>query len=65
MIFPAKRYKYLNPIKIQSSELNFEPDKELKFKVVYDPNVIQGGFTETNTENVLRVIVTFLPPSEF
>jgi len=57
---PVERPK----VKLQSSELNFKPDKELKFKVVYDPNVIQGGFTGTNTENILRVIVTFLPPSE-
>ena len=57
---PVQRPK----VKLQSSELNFKPDKELKFKVVYDPNVIKGGFTETNTENILRVIVTFLPPSE-
>jgi hypothetical protein len=57
---PVERPKVI----LQSSELNFKPDKELKFKVVYDPNVIQGGFTGTNTENILRVIVTFLPPSE-
>ncbi len=57
---PVQRPKVI----LQSYELNFKPDKELKFKVVYDPNVIQGGFTETNTENILRVIVTFLPPSE-
>lgn len=57
---PVQRPKVI----LQSYELNFKPDKELKFKVIYDPNVITGGFTETNTENVLRVIVTFLPPSE-
>ncbi len=57
---PVRRPK----VKLQSSELNFEPDKELKFKVVYDPGVIVEGFTGTNKENILRVIVTFLPPSE-
>lgn len=51
-------------VKLQSSELNFKPDKELKFKVVYDPSVIEGSFKGTNTENILRVIVTFIPPSD-
>lgn len=49
-------------VKLESSELNLNPEDPLDFKVVYDPSILTGSYVEGDSkENVLRVIITFLP----
>jgi hypothetical protein len=50
-------------VKLESSELNLDPDDPLDFKIIYDPMILTGSYVEGEAEeNILRVIITFLPP---
>jgi len=52
-------------VKLDSSELDLNPEDPLDFKIIYDPMILTGSYVEGESEeNILRVIITFLPVKE-
>jgi len=52
-------------VKLDSGELDLNPNDPLDFKIIYDPTILKGSYVEGETgENILNVIVTFFPNKE-
>jgi len=49
-------------VKLVSTDLKLDYDDELKFQVNYDPSIMKADYPGQQTENTLRVILTFTPP---